>query len=235
MSAVAPVVALFDMDRTLIDTHTAKLYVRYQRDLGEIGVIEALRTSYWLLQYTIGVIKAEEVALHVLEGYRGKTDAWLTDRCQRWFQSHVREYISNIGRARVREHLEAGHAVAIATSAMRQIAEPLAHELAIPHLVCSELEVRDGELTGAFNPPLCYGVGKLERAKALLGSLGARLEEAAFYTDSITDLPLLEAVGHPIVVNPDARLRRAARQRGWLIEDWITTARAAAVTAPQRQ
>lgn len=235
MSVAAPVVALFDMDRTLVDTHTAKLYVRFQRDLGEIGALEALRSSYWLLQYTVGVIDAKQVALHVLQGYRGKADAWLTDRCQRWFLSHVRERISSIGRVRVREHLKAGHSVAIATSAVRQVAEPLARELAIPHLVCSELEVRDGELTGSFNWPLCYGQGKLERAEALLRSLGARLEQTAFYTDSITDLPLLEAVGHPIVVNPDARLRRAAKRRGWLIEDWIATAAAAARdTAPQR-
>lgn len=235
MSAAAPVVALFDMDRTLIDTHTAKLYVQFQRDLGEIGAFEAMRTSYWLLQYTIGVIDAKQVALHVLQGYRGKTDVWLRDRCQRWFQSHVRERISSIGRARVREHLRAGHAVAIATSAVHQVAEPLARELSIPHVVCSELEVRDGELTGSFNWPLCYGQGKRDRAETLLRSLGARLEQTAFYTDSITDLPLLEAVGHPIVVNPDARLRRAAKRRGWLIEDWIATAAAAARdTAPQR-
>ncbi len=231
----APVVALFDMDRTLIDTHTAKLYIRFQRDLGEVGAFEALRTSYWLLQYTIGVIDAKQVALHVLQGYRGKSDAWLTERCQGWFKSHVREHISSIGRARVREHLKAGHAVAIATSAVRQVAEPLASELSIPHLVCSELEVRAGELTGSFDWPLCYGQGKLDRAAALLHQLGAGLEQTAFYTDSITDLPLLEAVGHPIVVNPDARLRRAARRRGWLIEDWIATAAAAGRdTAPQR-
>ena len=230
----APVVALFDMDRTLIDTHTAKLYIRFQRDLGEVGAFEALRTSYWLLQYTIGVIDAKQVALHVLQGYRGKSNAWLTERCQGWFQSHVREHISSIGRARVREHLRAGHAVAIATSAVRQVAEPLAHELCIPHLVCSELEVRAGELTGSFDWPLCYGQGKLERAATLLQELGASLEQTAFYTDSITDLPLLEAVGHPIVVNPDARLRRAAKRRGWLIEDWIATAAAARDTAPQR-
>jgi HAD superfamily hydrolase (TIGR01490 family) len=234
MSVNAPLVALFDMDRTLVDTHTAKLYVRYQRDLGEIGPLQALRTSYWLLQYTFGVIKAEEVAMHVLEGYRGKTDEWLRERCQRWFLSHVREWISSIGRARVREHIKAGHAVALATSAVRQIAEPLARELSIPHLICSELEVRDGELTGSFNRPLCYGPGKLERAKALLNALGARLDQAAFYTDSITDLPLLEAVGHPIAVNPDARLRRAAKQRGWLIEDWIGAPVPARDAAPQR-
>jgi HAD superfamily hydrolase (TIGR01490 family) len=234
MSVIAPVVALFDMDRTLVDTHTAKLYVRYQRDLGEIGPLETLRTSYWLLQYTFGVINAEQVAMHVLEGYRGKTDEWLRERCRRWFQSHVREWISSVGRARVREHIKAGHAVALATSAVRQIAEPLARELSIPHLVCSELEVRDGELTGAFNRPLCYGAGKLERSRALVNALGARMEQVAFYTDSITDLPLLEAVGHPIAVNPDARLRRAARQRGWLIEDWIGAPAPARDAAPQR-
>jgi HAD superfamily hydrolase (TIGR01490 family) len=231
MSLVSPVVALFDMDRTLVDTHTAKLYVRFQRDLGEIGVLETLRTSYWILQYTIGVINAEQVARHVLESYRGKSDAWLTDRCQGWFLSHVRERVSAIGRARVREHLKAGHVVAIATNAVRQVAEPLARELAIPHLICSELEVRDGELTGSFTPPLCYGAGKLERAQTFLRSIGASLEQAAFYTDSITDLPLLEAVGQPVVVNPDMRLRRAARRRGWLVEDWIATAAATRTAA----
>jgi HAD superfamily hydrolase (TIGR01490 family) len=213
------------MDRTLVDTHTAKLYTRFQRDLGEIGLLEALRNSYWLLQYTIGVIDAEDVARHVLEGYRGKTDAWLTERCQGWFESHVLERVSARGRARVQEHRQAGHGVAIATSAVRQVAQPLARELSIPHLVCSELEVREGELTGAFDRPLCYGRGKLERAKALVLSLGGSLDRAAFYSDSVTDLPLLEAVGHPVVVNPDARLRRIARRRGWPIEEWIPSRR----------
>lgn len=215
------------MDRTLIDTHTAQLYTRFQRDLGEIGLLETLRNSYWLLQYTVGVINAEEVAQHVLASYRGKTDAWLTERCEGWFESHVLQRVSVLGRARVQEHQQLGHGVAIATSAVRQIAQPLARELSIPHLVCSELEIRDGELTGAFTPPLCYGAGKLERAKALVLSLGGSLERAAFYSDSITDLPLLEAVGHPVVVNPDARLRRIARRRGWPIEAWIPSRRTA--------
>jgi len=57
-------VALFDMDRTLVDIHTARLYLRLQRELGEIGLLEALRSSYWLLQYGLGWIKAERVALH---------------------------------------------------------------------------------------------------------------------------------------------------------------------------
>jgi HAD superfamily hydrolase (TIGR01490 family) len=209
------------MDRTLVDTHTAKLYVRFQRDLGEIGPLQALRTSYWLLEYSLGIIDAEQVARKALSSYRGKHEAWLVERCRTWFQSHVRPRISSIGRQRVLEHQRAGHGVAVATSAVRQIAQPLADELSIPHVICSELEVAAGALTGTFNHPLCYGSGKLARAEALVLSLGGRLEEAVFYTDSITDLPLLEAVGRPVAVNPDARLRRVARTRRWPIEHWI--------------
>jgi HAD superfamily hydrolase (TIGR01490 family) len=217
---VTPQVALFDMDRTLVDIHTARLYLRLQRELGEIGLLETLRSSYWLLQYGVGWIKAESVALRLLAEYRGRPEEWLRERCRQWFQSHVRVWVSSIGRARVLEHQAAGHQVAIATSAVRQAALPLAEELAIEHLVCSELEVEDRALTGSFERPLCYGTGKLERARSLVQSLGFSLDRAVFYTDSITDLPLLEAVGQPVAVNPDPRLRRLARRRGWPIENW---------------
>ena len=213
-------VALFDMDRTLVDVHTAKLYLRLQRELGEIGFWEVLRSSYWLLQYGFGWIKAERVALRLLADYRGRPEEWLRERCRQWFQSHVRVWVSSVGRTRVREHQAAGHQVAIATSAVRQAALPLAEELSIEHLVCSELEVAERALTGTFERPLCYGAGKLERARALVESLGSSLEHAVFYTDSITDLPLLEAVGEPVAVNPDPRLRRLAARRGWRIEEW---------------
>ena len=78
----------------------------------------------------------------------------------------------------------------------------------------------DGKLTGKVEHPLCFGHGKLVRARRLAEELGFKLEEAVFYTDSITDLPLLEAVGERVCVNPDPRLRRLARARGWKIERW---------------
>lgn len=218
--STAPHVALFDMDRTLVEVHTARLYLRLQRELGEIGWLELLRNSYWLLQYGFGLIQAERVAGELLASYRGTPEAWLSERCRGWFDSHVRAWISGTGRARVLEHRAAGHAIAIATSAVRQAAQPLADELAIEHVVCSELEVEQLTLTGGFERPLCYGAGKLERALELLRALGSSLEHTTFYSDSITDLPLLEAVARPVAVNPDPRLRRVARRRGWPIEDW---------------
>src|SRR5215471_485714 len=81
-------VALFDMDRTLVRTHTANLYTRFQRDIGELGRFHFLRNSWWLLQYSVGMVDAERVAMQVLTEYRGKNSAWLTERCNKWFADY---------------------------------------------------------------------------------------------------------------------------------------------------
>jgi phosphoserine phosphatase len=87
--------------------------------------------------------------------------------------------------------------------------------------VASELEIDDqGIFTGRFVPPLAIGEGKVVRAERFASEMGIALEEATFYSDSFTDLPLLERVKVPVVVNPDLRLRRAALRRGWRIERW---------------
>ena len=88
-------------------------------------------------------------------------------------------------------------------------------------MVCTELEQQDnGFLTGRLAGQVCYGDGKIVRARRLLEELGGSLEAATFYSDSITDLPLLERVGTPVAVCPDRRLSRVATRRGWRIEDW---------------
>jgi HAD superfamily hydrolase (TIGR01490 family) len=125
------------------------------------------------------------------------------------------------GREAVARHRERGDIVAIVTSATPYAARPLARELGIDHVVCTELEVDDaGCFTGQVRRPMCYGPGKIELAQRIAETLEFRLEDATFYSDSITDLPLLERVKSPIVVNPDARLRRVAQRRRWPIEIW---------------
>jgi len=209
------------MDRTLIRRDSATLYTRYRRDIGEASWRDSLQVAWWLLQYTLGVVDAERIAEQALRSFRGKREAWMIESCETWFSDYVLEHVCAAGRDAVRRHREAGEVIAIVTGATPYAARPLARELGIDHVVCTELEVDgDGCFTGRVNPPLCYGAGKITR----LGSIAERerftLEDATFYSDSITDLPLLERVKTPIVVNPDARLRRVAQQRGWRIERW---------------
>lgn len=213
--------ALFDMDRTLVRKETLSLYVKYQRKLGEAKRTDMLKVVYWVAQYTLGVIDAPEVAARALKALAGTPEAALAARCDDWFRRYVEPHICDLGRQAVEKHRAQGDLLAIVTGASPYVAHPLARRLDIPHVVASELEVdARGIFTGRYVPPLCLGDGKIVRAKRLADAEGFSLSEATFYTDSYTDLPLLELVREPIVVNPDPRLERLAKKRKWPIERW---------------
>jgi HAD superfamily hydrolase (TIGR01490 family) len=200
------------MDRTLIRRDSASLYIRYQRDIGEATFRDSLQVGWWLLKYTFGVIDAERVAEKALLAYRGKREAWMIERCEGWFARYVLEHVCEAGREAV---------VAIVTGATPYAARPLARELGIDHVICTELEVDEqGCFTGRMRPPMCYGAGKIARLARIAEQQDFLLEQSTFYSDSITDLPLLERVQTPVAINPDARLRRVAERRGWRIERW---------------
>ncbi len=216
-----PRAALFDMDRTLVRRETATLYVRYQRAIGEATWRDTVRVAYWVAQYTLGIVDAPEVASRALRSMIGTPETAFSARCDDWFRTWVEPHVTDGGRRAVEMHRARGDVLAIVTGASSYSARPLARRLAIPHVVASELEVdASGHFTGRVVDPLCYGHGKIARASLLAAELGFDLREATFYSDSYTDLPLLEHVAEPILVNPDARLRRVARQRGWPIQRW---------------
>ena len=213
--------ALFDMDRTLVRKETLSLYVRYQRKLGEAKRMDMLKVLYWVTQYTLGVIDAPEVAARALTALEGTPEAALAARCDDWFRRYVEPHVCDLGRRAVEKHRAQGDLLAIVTGASPYVAHPLARRLDIPHVVASELEVdARGLFTGRFVPPLCLGDGKIIRAKRLADAQGFSLSDATFYTDSYTDLPLLELVREPVVINPDPRLERLAKKRKWPIERW---------------
>ena len=213
--------ALFDMDRTLVRKETASLYVKYQLEIGEARHRDVLRVTYWVAQYTLGVIDAPEVAARVASTLAGVSESALASRCDDWFRRFVEPHVCDLGRRAVERHRSRGDLLAIVTAASTNTARPLARRLDIPYLVGSELEVDAlGCFTGRFVPPLAIGEGKVTRARRFAEEQGFRLEDATFYSDSHTDLPLLELVGEPIAVNPDRRLRRHARRKGWRIEAW---------------
>ncbi|MEL6545659.1 MAG: haloacid dehalogenase-like hydrolase, partial [Myxococcota bacterium] len=93
--------------------------------------------------------------------------------------------------------------------------------LDIEGVICNRfLTDEDGRFTGDAAHPLCFGPGKLELAQAYASRTGLSLDDAVFYTDSYSDLPVLEAVGEPVVVHPDPRLARHAARRGWNSVSW---------------
>lgn len=212
--------ALFDMDRTLVRKNTAGLYVRYQREIGEASLFDMARATWWLLEYTLGVVDAEAVAVKALRQAQGQHETVLAARCDDWFRRDVAPHIACEGRRAVERHHAAGDVCAIVTGATYYAARPLSRMLHIDRVIATELETDSERRFTGRHVHLNYGEAKIHKSEQLARELGTTLDDAVFYSDSISDLPLLERVGTPVVVNPDPRLRRVARQRGWPIEHW---------------
>lgn len=209
------------MDKTLIAKNTAELYVRFQRDIGEATWRDSARVTAWLLQYAFGILDAKGVATRLIGSYRGQSEAELIAKCERWYPDYVRPHLSQVATGVVEARKAAGDFTAIVTASTRYASAPLARQLGIEDIVATEVEVDEqGMLTGGIVWPLCYAEGKVVRAEKALAARGLALSDASFYTDSVTDLALLEAVAEPYVVNPDPRLRREAERRGWPILAW---------------
>jgi len=122
----------------------------------------------------------------------------------------------------VRRHLEAGDLCAIATSTNSFVTAPIARAFGIPTLLATEPEYVAGRFTGRIQGIPCFREGKVTRVNQWLAERGWQLsdfQQSFFYSDSMNDVPLLEAVTDPVAANPSDTLRKLARDRGWRIMD----------------
>jgi len=203
----------------LLDTSSALLYVRYLRRIGQIGHRGVAQVIGWTLLERVGLLDMERLVNRLVVATSGDSEPKIKQLCDRWFAEDVLTHVTDRGRQRLAEHQAQGHVLGIVSASTQYAVGPLAAHLGIPEqYVSSHLESQDGRLTGRIVPPLCYGEGKVVWAERFSAEHGADLSVSYFYTDSITDLPLLERVGHPVAVNPDPKLQRLAKQRAWPIE-----------------
>lgn len=213
-------VAFFDLDKTLVRVNTGPLYARWRFERGESGVMDLARAAYWSFQYTLGFIDADAVSRSAAQLVKGRHEADFERELRDWYAAMVRAYVTDAARAEVERTRADGFIPVILTGSSPYVARPVADDFGIEHIISSRLEIRDGKFTGEIEAPLCYGEGKRTLARQWVGAHGVDLEASAFYTDSLSDLPMLLEVGKPRVINPDPRLYAVARARRWPIEIW---------------
>jgi HAD superfamily hydrolase (TIGR01490 family) len=211
------VIAFFDMDYTTLDDSSGLLYVKYLRRQKRIGRQVLLRIAWWTLLYKVSAIDVNSAVPKLLSYAEHQSAARLMAESYVWFDETLKDHIAPRAVDKIEFHRRQGHRVVLISASTQFAVQPVAEYLRLDFL-CTLLIDRDDELTGQVVDPPCYGAGKVVWAQRYAGEHGARLSEAYLYTDSHSDRPLLDAVGHPIAVNPDARLKRLARQRGWPIE-----------------
>ena len=213
--------AFFDLDRTVIADNSGLLYARWERRHGRISRRQLAQTVLWGGLYHFALVDLEAAFTRALSHYKGVEDAELRARTQAFFDSTVADLLLPGAAAAIAYHRERGEPTILLTNSSSYLAEAASAAFGLDHWLANRF-TRDaeGRLDGHFEAPLCYGHGKVLRASAFAAERGIDLGRCTFYTDSLTDLPMLECVGQPRVVQPDPRLRRVARKRGWPILDW---------------
>ena len=214
-------IAFFDFDKTLISINSGSLWVKRELKLGFLSWWDAIRASLWIAQYQIGFVELDKGVRAIIASLEGSRESELRNRVDTFYAEQVRGLYRPGARPVIEEHRKAGDKLVLLTSTSIYMAEAVARELAFDDTLCNRFEVdAAGVYTGRPLGEICYGRGKLTIARSYAERLGVDLGACAFYTDSMADSSLLEEVGRPVAVNPDPRLRRLARARGWQIADW---------------
>ncbi|HUH59328.1 MAG TPA: HAD family hydrolase [Candidimonas sp.] len=216
--------ALFDLDHTLLPLDSDYQWADFLARTGRAGdPAEAQRRNDDLMErYNAGNLTAEQSAEFMLGLLNGPAAADLAEWHEAFMAEVVRPAIRPIAQDLVREHIDCGDICAIVTATNEFVTQPIARAFGIPHLIATIPEMRDGRYTGRIQGVPSFQAGKVTRVEQWLSTMGASLADfktSFFYSDSPNDLPLLEAVTHPIATNPSPGLRQVAQERGWKILD----------------
>jgi HAD superfamily hydrolase (TIGR01490 family) len=218
----ADVLAVFDVDGTLVETNVVEyfLWMRLRSqplDEWPSFLAQLLREApRWL--YLERRSRAEFQRSFYRE-YKGLDYEVMKGLGREALDAVTLRRIYPEGMRRIREHKRAGHRVLLLTGALDVVVEPLAELLEV-EVDCAHLLVKDGRMTGDLQSPPPAGEARGALLEEYASKNGIVLSESFAYADSLSDLPMLELAGTPVVVNPDARLSQVAGQRGWRVERW---------------
>jgi HAD superfamily hydrolase (TIGR01490 family) len=211
-------IEFFDVDHTLTRRSSGGRYVALAMRRGVVPRRLLLVLPWYSLTYKLGVfrLRAYEEGFPYLRGLARST---LESLAQESFDGALKQDLFPRGVELVRTLRGQGSRVVLATSSLDFIVAPLAEYLGVEEVLATALEFTNGVCTGRLDGVPMFRREKKDRVLAFASAQGVPPAECAFYSDSIYDLPLLESVGRPVAVNPDVRLRRIARARGWPIMD----------------
>ena len=220
LSEVGKPAAFFDLDKTIIAKSSTLAFGRPFYQSGLLNRRAVLRSAY--AQFVFALAGADEDQMDRMRDY-------ITAMCTGWDVAQIREIVNETlhdiidpivydeAVERIQQHKSAGQDVVIVSSSGEEVVGPIGAMVGADYVLATRMVVSDdGKYTGEIERYV-YGPEKAEAVRELAAERGYDLAASYAYSDSITDLPLLEEVGHPTAVNPDRALRKIAVERGWPI------------------
>jgi HAD superfamily hydrolase (TIGR01490 family) len=212
-----PSAAFFDLDKTLISRSSTLAFAPSFYRHGLISRTQALRGALAQVVFRLGGADHRQME-RIKEQVTRLCSGWHADRVTEIVTTHLEQIIGPIiypqARGLLTEHRAAGRDVIIVSTAGQEMVGPIGAMLGATAIIATELRRADGRYTGEFDF-YAYGEAKASRIRQLAAERGYELASCFAYSDSVTDLPMLEIVGHPHAVNPDRQLRKVAESRGW--------------------
>jgi HAD superfamily hydrolase (TIGR01490 family) len=219
MASSGPSAAFFDLDRTLISGSSAFVFATAARRAGLMGTRQLARDGMSALTFKLRGASDDKSAA-VRDRILGAVSGMRQDDLVALNAEVLPRLLDKIrpeARRLLDLHRHAGRNTYIVSAAPVEIVESLAHSLGMTAGIGTRGEVVDGAYTGRLAGPFVYGAGKVTAMEEFARWDGLDLAQCYAYSDSSSDLPMLQAVGHPVAVNPDSRLARHARASGWPI------------------
>ncbi|QDH10631.1 HAD family hydrolase [Nocardioides dongxiaopingii] len=214
---MAPAAAFFDLDKTIIAKSSTLAFSKPFQAGGLISRRAMLRSTYAQFVYLVGGADHDQME---------KLRQFMSQLVAGWDVATVREIVADTlhnvvdpivydeAVGLIAEHSLAGRDVIIVSASGSEVVEPIGELLGADHVIASRLEVVDGHYTGEIDY-YAYAEEKARAIRDLAARDGYDLAQCYGYSDSVTDVPMLEAVGFPHAVNPDKELRRHAAAAGW--------------------
>ncbi len=217
MPAVGQGAAFFDLDKTVIAKSSALAFGRpFYRD-GLITRRDVIKSAYAQLMFKIGGADDQQIA-RIRDHLATLCKGWSVDQVQQIVNETLHElinpYVYAEAAALIEEHQAAGRDVVLVSASGEEMVRPIGEQLGITDVIATRMVVQDGRYSGEVDF-YAAGPNKVKAVRALAAERGYDLSDSFAYSDSVSDVPLLEAVGRPTAVNPDRALRRIAIERGW--------------------
>ena len=219
--------AFFDLDKTLIARSSTLAFGRPFYRHGLLSRTDMIRGALAQARYRLSGAdhrQMEKLRASACAACRGWPADRVTEIVSRYLKDLILPYVYAEARALLSEHRSAGQDVIIVSTSGEEVVAPIGALLGAESVIATRMRIANGHYTGEME---CYAYGeeKAVQVRRLAAERGYLLPGCYAYSDSITDLPLLEAVGNPRVVNPDRALRRIATARGWPVLSFSTAER----------
>jgi HAD superfamily hydrolase (TIGR01490 family) len=215
-----PTLVIFDLDNTILNGDSDYAMINYLVHTQALDESAGKKNQIFIEDYQRGELDFDAYTTFALSAYIGMTRTEINEYMLPFVAKVIEPMINTLALKIIHDHGDSGDTILLASATNELIVQPIAKRLDIQNVIGTQVKFINDKCTGEYIPPSALGAGKLQLVQQWMQKNNFDdFSGATFYSDSINDLPLLEAVDFPKAVNPDAMLEKISLERGWEIID----------------